>query len=147
MFEIIKNTINSIGNIIESKHICFIDCEEDFLMKEIAPFLYTISECETSYQILIKSDKKIAYKVKRIIAFDNTSYEQCFENILNKANEKLSNAIKQHNVAIKRQNARNGITKHEGLIPEVKAYQYIKLFSSFRKDQNIIKVNDGLLIL
>lgn len=147
MFEIIRQTINSIGNVIESKHICFIDCEEDFLMKEIAPFLYTISECETSYQILIKSDKKIAYKVKRIITFDNMSYEKYFENILNEANEKLSNAIKQHNAIIKRQNARNGITKHEDLIPEVKAYQYIKLFSSFNKEQNVIKLNDGLLIL
>lgn len=147
MFEIIRQTINSIGNVIENKHICFIDCEEDFLMKEIAPFLYTISECETSYQILIKSDKTIAYKVKRIIAFDNTSYEKYFENILNKANEKLSNAIKQHNIAIKRQNARNGITKHEGLIPEVKAYEYIGLFSNFDKEKDTKKLNDGLLIL
>ena len=147
MFEIIRQTINSIGNIIENKHICFIDCEEDFLMKEIAPLLHTIAQCETNYHVIIKSDKQIAYKIKHIIALNNVSYEEYFEDVLNKANEQLSKTIKNHNMIIKHQNMCKGIHKHECLIPEVKPYEYIGLFSNFDKEKDTKKLNDGLLIL
>lgn len=147
MFEIIRQTINSIGNVIENKHICFIDCEEDFLIKKVAPLLHTIAQCETNYHVIIKSDKQIAYKIKHVIAFDDVSYEEYFKNVLNKANEQLSRTINNHNMIIKHQNMCKGIRKNEGLIPEVKPYEYIGLFSNFDKEKDTKKLNDGLLIL
>ena len=147
MFEIIRQIINSIGNVIENKHICFIDCEEDFLMKKVAPLLHTIAQCETNYHVIIKSDKQIAYKIKHVIAFDDVSYEEYFKHVLNKANERLSKTIKNHNMIIKHQNMCKAIHKHEGLIPEVKPYEYIGLFSNFDKEKDTKKLNDGLLIL